>query len=178
MLDYLIQQIIHLQGYIIFCVVSGIVLLLGWILLCIGVSFKSRRMAILGLLFGLSTRGKMYVCASWLRVMFVMWCIVFRVTLEPIHYTILFMLFIWAAILLLKILDIIGSIVAGMITGVALTVGNLLLEYNEQIRYEMTVEVVYWMLGAFIILYSVYLFIGELSKISSKRGANDVQIEE
>lgn len=177
-LDYLLQQLIALQGYIIFCVVSGIVLLFIWLLLCTRAGFKNRRMDVLGLLFGMSTRDRMCICALWLRLIFVVWCVVFKVALQPIHYIVLGMLFLWTAILLLDILYMLGSVVAALITGVALTVCGLLTEYNQQIKFEVIVETVYWLLGIFVVLYAIYLFIGELSKISSKRGVKNIEIGE
>lgn len=161
----------------IFSVIVGMVLLALHLFFCINLKMKSRRMYFMGLFYGTTFGEQWLIGAVYLRLLFVIWCVVFRVQLDLIHYGFFGIIsFITVFALIIKrggLTDVLGCV----LVGAGLLTGNLLIEYNRQVRYETAIEAIYWCLGVFVVLYTLYLSFKELGRISKVRRRKHVQIE-
>lgn len=175
MLYDVIPYILLLEKYIMLSVGTGLVLLLAGLLAARKLTFGKKRIEILGLFYQLTPLSIMRLCISYNKLMFIVWCIIFRVRLNMIHYVCLLLLFGLSIVVSGNIKEILYIIMNGVMVILGLTAGNILLQYNQEIRYEWTLETVYWLLGLFIALYTIYLMLGEISFISSKRRVNHVE---
>lgn len=170
-----VPYILLLEKYIIMSVGIGFVLLMVGLLATRKLNFGKKRIEIMGLFYQLTPLSIARLCISYNKLMFIIWCILFRVRLNMVHYVCLFVLFGLSILVSGNIKEIIYIIINGAMVMLGLTAGNILLQYNQEIRYEWTIETVYWLLGLFIALYTIYLIIGEISFISSKRRVNYVE---
>lgn len=177
MLDQVIAEVLKLQNYVIFSVIVGMALLVVHLFFCINLHMKSKRMRFMGLFYGTTFVENWLIGAIYLRLLFVIWCVVFRVQLDLIHYGFFGVIsFVVVFALIVKrggLTDVFGVI----LIGAGLLTSNLLMEYNRQVRYESALEAIYWCLGIFVILYTIYLSFKELGRISKVRRRSHVQIE-
>lgn len=178
MLYDVIPYILSLETYIILSVGVGLVLWLVGLLAARKLTFGKKRIEVLGLFYQLTPLSILRLCVSCNKLIFIIWCIIFRVRLNMIHYVCLLVLFGLSIVIAGTANEIVYVIINGVMVMLGLTAGNILLQYNQEIRYEWTIETVYWLLGLFIALYTVYLIIGEISFISSKRRANYAEAED
>ncbi len=177
MLDQVIAEVLKLQNYVIFSVIVGMAFLALHLFFSINLRMKSKRMHFMGQFYGTSFMEQWLIGAIYLRLFFVIWCVAFRVQLDLVHYGFYGVLsFTTIFFLIIKrggLTDVFGII----LIGAGLLTGNLLIEYNRQVRYEVAIEAIYWCLGVFVILYTVYLSCKELGRVSKVRRRKHVQIE-
>lgn len=130
----------------------------------------------MGLFFGLSKMDAWILGTIFLRVSFVVWCVCntqAAVLIDYLFYATLSLIII-GYILLRKggIADLLGTI----LVAIGILTGDVLLDYNRQIVYEVAIVYVYWFLGVFTILYSIFISLRAIEKMSiirRERNAED-----
>lgn len=120
----------------------------------------------MGLFFGLSKADAWILGTIFLRAAFVVWSVCntqAAVLIDYLFYATLSLIII-GYILLRKggIADLLGTI----LVAIGILTGDVLLDYNRQIVYEVAIVYVYWFLGVFTILYNIFISLRAIEKMS------------
>lgn len=130
----------------------------------------------MGLFFGLSKADTWILGTIFLRVSFVIWSVCNLQAAALIDYL------FYAALSLLIILYIlvrrggIADVIGTILVAISILTGDVLLDYNRQIVYEVAIVYVYWFLGTFTILYSIYISLRAVEKLSRIRRKINAEI--
>lgn len=162
---YVLYPVVELRGYIILTVVL-LFLLTAAVLVLMG----RRRRGLetfqwQAVFLGLSKREILWMAMGLSQIVFVAAMIFFFDSVGTVHLAALAILCVVKAVLGLSFTGIIGEVVYGGLTGVALLTGNLLLDYMNETGLDVYIFLIWVLLSLFVLQYSVYYFIKGLERM-------------
>jgi hypothetical protein len=160
---------------IIFTLIMGILLGMVSFLLCRNLQWHQKRIKFLGLFINLHTGEILWLCVAILRCFFVVSAAVFCVEIETVHIYFFVMLCVIYNILYFRVGGLLFDLLNSAIIFAALLVGNILIGFLQEIRFDWHTMTVYVLLALFISVYSAYFLLRDVSKlIDEKRSGTDV----
>lgn len=135
---------------------------------------RQSRVRALGLFYGLGPRQRLAFSGLYLRLMFVLACLIWQTDIQAVHLIYLAAAGLVAGFLTASFGGLFQELVNSLLLGAGLLAGNLLIAYTKEIQFEWSIMAVYALLGCFILLYCLYFFIRDIRKLSEGRQENHV----
>lgn len=133
----------------------------------ISINGKYSKMA--GLFVGLDNRSAYHFTAVWIKIVFIISIMIFKQRATLIHYYILFIL-IGLSIILGKGIKIkIAEIFGGALSVAGIWISSLFIEYLLTVKYDIYIEIGYWIIVLLAISCLLVIFELEIISISSEK---------
>lgn len=166
------------QTYVFVTIIVTIALYIIISALSLKLTVAKKKMAYLGLFYGLKTSDMLRLSTAYLKLLFIIVSIITCKQLEIYHYLYFIALLLIFHFIKFKILDFFLAILNATMICIGLLVENMLMEYIHIIKFKSSYFFMYILFGIIIVLYSIYLFILEYGKISSEKKVKDVRIKD
>ena len=140
------------------------------------ITWKSRSMRIFGIFMGLNVREMLWLSAGAVRIIFVLCACVFTMRLGVAQMAFFVALLMLSVITYFVLPRVLIEVVNSVAVYAALVALNILIGYFRDINNNPMILVIYVLLSAFIVLYSVYFYMrGIADLITSKIGHEDLK---
>lgn len=161
----ILSLILDFKWLIVFTLVAGLLLGLLSTLLCKKMCWNQKNIKFLGLFINLNNRDILWLCVAVLRCFFVVSTVVFCVEIETVHICFFVLLCIMYNILHPCLVGFLFDLLNSAIIFAALLVGNILIGFLHEVRFDWHIMTVYVLLGVFIVTYSAYFFLRDVCKL-------------
>ncbi len=171
----ILPVILDFNWLIIFTLLMGLLLGMFGFLLCRNLQWHQKRIKFLGLFINLHTGEILWLCVAFLRCFFVISAAAFCVEIETAHIYLFVILCLLYNILHFRVGGLLFDLLNSVIIFVALLVGNILIGFLQEIRFDWRTMAVYVLLTLFISVYSAYFLLRDVSRlVYEKRSGTDV----
>lgn len=175
----LIEILSTFQDYMLMSTITILIIAFAILLLTIDYNLQKRRTMFLGIFVNLDTPNVVKLSCVFLKLLFIVFCVISMKTLNQAHYLYLVMLIILINLLKFKFKTIPFSIINNVLLVGGLIFANIISEFINQVRFELDIAIVYWLWGIFLMLYAVYIFLNEIGQImTGKRVITDGESQE
>ena len=137
---------------------------------------RDRRFHITGLFFGLSRAGSLKLACSWLKLIFVIVFIVGFQMLTLLQYMMLLIPGLLGALSGKGLGKGLGDLMWLALQLMGLVSTNLICGYIHEMAGGFAFILLYIVMGAFLSLFSIYLFLNEINTISASREVSAEEI--
>lgn len=141
-----------------------------------GVWVHEKRFSLGGLFFGLNGTDAVRLSCAWLRLIFLLVFLVCFQKLELLHYEMLLIPSILFSVTEKKLMRAGASLLWAMLDLLGLLSANLVCGYILDMNGGMGFVLLYAVMGLFLALFNIYLFLNELDYISDQRSVDPEQI--
>lgn len=159
----ILSAILDFKWLIIFTLPIGILLAALGFLLIRNLSWEHKRIKFLGLFINMNQWNILWLCVDMLRCFFLVSMIIFCVEIKTAHIYFFILLCIAYNILHLRMPGLLFDLLNSAIEFTALLVGNILIGYLYEVRFDWRTLTVYVLLAMFISIYSCYFLLRDVS---------------
>lgn len=168
MLDKAAGTVLLFKNFIL-AVVVGTVLIMAVVMFCTRrFSWSGRSRLVYGWFLNRTRRELVFVGAAYSQLLFVLSAAVTGTDIEPAHLLFLLMLTMFKLAGGQGLLVLIRDLVNSVLMFVSLLVGNILLGYLRETRFNGFVATVLVLLEIFLVLYQGYFFLKDISLTDEK----------
>ncbi len=161
----ILSVILEFKYLILFTLAAGIVLGVVGLLLNRNLSWEDRRLKFLGVFMNLNRKNILWLSVAMLRCFFLLSMIVFCVDIITAHIYFFVLLCIAYNILNLRVTRLLFDILNSAVQFSALLVGNILVGFMYEVRFDWRTMTVYVLLALFISVYSVYFLLYDVCRL-------------
>lgn len=137
---------------------------------------QNRRFWLVSLFFGLDGRRSLWLACAWLKLIFLIVFVAGFQKLTTLHYW-MFLVPGFLAVLCEKgFVGKLGSLFWLLLQTVGLLSVNLICGFIRDMAGGIGFRLLYGVMGLFLVLFSIYLFLGEVKAISTQREVNAEEI--
>lgn len=164
----ILEVILSLQAFILFCII--VLLPLCAILLLLAHKFKWNRKssAFVGLFYHMPLQDIAYLACSVLTFLLLIWMVI-KQEINIVTMIAYLILIVLTAILHPNPKKILIVCINAVLTLLALKFAAILLEYSQLIQLNKNLVIIFYFLGVFVILYNFYYFLRSLVDLSRVR---------
>lgn len=162
--------ILEFKWFILTTIVGGILLSFLGYLFCKKTEWYQIRFKFLGLFINLKTLDVAWLCTVLSRCFFVISVVVFCTKMETVHIYFYILLCLSYNLLNFRVMSILFDLINSAIIFAALLAGNILVGYLQEVIFDWRTLTVYILLAFFIILYSIYFLLRDISSLVSETG--------
>ena len=170
--EFLLRVLLELKPLLL-CMIAAVVLTaaaLAFLLLYSRNAWlDSRHFRTAGLFFGLNGRCCLRLACVWLKLLFVLMFVLGFQKLSLLHYLVLLIPGVVAALCADGFGGRIGSLLWLLLQMVGLVSVNLVCGYIRDLNGSGGFILIYAAMGLFLLLFSIYLFLNEVGSISMER---------
>lgn len=161
----ILSVILEFKCLIIFTLAAGILLGVFGLLLNRNLSWEDKRLKFLGVFMNLNRQNILWLSVAMLRCFFLLSTIAFCVDIITAHIYFFVLLCIAYNILNLRVTRLLFDILNSAIQFSALLVGNILVGFMYEVRFDWRTMTVYVLLALFISVYSVYFLLYDVCRL-------------
>ncbi len=159
MLQTILESVLSLKWYIVI-VIAATMLVGGLLMLAQSkMNLSSASVKVLGMFFDMTDMGAMALAASWLRLLFVIYMLAFRKTLDGINAVCLCSFVAMQAAATKKLQIILQQVLNTALTAGAFLALEILVSYMRDVEMDWQMVLIAALLALFILLYSIYFFV-------------------
>ena len=139
------------------------------------ISINGRYSKFAGLFVGLENRSAYHFAVVWIKIIFIISIMLFKQRALTSHYYTLFVLIILSFVIAkgikVKIIELFGGILG--VSGI--WISSIFIEYLSTIKYDLYIEVGYWVIALFITSCMLVIFELEIISISSEKKQYEIK---
>lgn len=139
------------------------------------VSINGKFSKFAGLFVGLENRSACHFAVVWIKIIFIISIMLFKQRAYSTHYYILFVLvvlsFVVAKGFKTKIIEIFG----GLLGIISIWISSLFVEYLSTIKYDLYIEIGYWIIVLFVFACMLVIFELEIVAVSSEKKQYEIK---
>lgn len=165
--------ILEFGWLIIVAIPVGLLLALAGNKFAAEITWRQRRVKVLGIFFKLTLREQFFVVVGFLRVLFVAVILLFGIYLKTPHTVLYIALFLLANGLFFAPKKLMFDFLNSGIVYVALVVSNLLIGFYRDATGDGLMLVIYSLLGIFIVQYTAYFYLKNLYTMLQEKEVPD-----
>jgi hypothetical protein len=155
------------MSYFLWTALGFALIILSFFLLFIwNINWKQRRMRALGLLFSMSRRRLLWMAQTILREAFIISVVVFRLQMNAA------LISFFAGLVIIGLLTsggkpmkLVFDLLNGAAMAAALIVTNILWAFMLEVRYDVSILVIYILISVFVSLYALYFGVKDLGDL-------------
>lgn len=132
-------------------------------------SLHNEKRGIVGLFYRLNIVQTLQLSVSYLTVIYILFSCIDKNIMKLQHIYMYVVLCIFRILLSLNKKYSIIILLNRFMQGIALIMINFMLNYVQNIRYDRDFEILYWSATIMVLVYSLYVFIGEVIQVSNER---------
>lgn len=129
---------------------------------------KGRHLLVMTLFFQMPGRYMVYLAANYLQLTFVLSTLLFGMSVQLSHLLFLLLLGVLQAVSIRQPVESARSFLGAVMLYAAFLIVDLLKTYIFDLRFDWRIAFVYFLLCAFLILYSVYFFLNSIRCLSAR----------
>ncbi|MDO4438753.1 MAG: hypothetical protein Q4B86_04825 [Eubacteriales bacterium] len=162
-------EILNLKGYMAAVVCSGLLLALLYSMSLRFFRWKGFLIKIHGYFMKLDKRSQLRTAFLYLREVMIFWCVITLNMNSPAYFIMLVVFGIISGILSGKPAKLLLELGNTALFILGIYTGGILISYMKEIQFEWNILFIYILLGAFVIMYSLYFFLKDIKNISEER---------